>query len=88
MFILNCLNLKKYYDLPGPENWANIKKWSISTIKATILLGMCCTGAVLANSLHMGLKSAAVGVVAGSIVGNLINKTIEKFKIIETMLDQ
>ena len=55
-------------------------------MKATILIGMCCAGAILANSVHMGLKSAAVGVVAGSIAGNLINKAIEKFKIIEMML--
>lgn len=57
-------------------------------MKATILIGMCCTGAILANSVHLGLKSAAVGVVAGSIAGNLINKAIEKFKIIKMMLDQ
>lgn len=55
-------------------------------MKATILIGMCCAGAILANSVHMGLKSAAVGVVAGSIAGNVINKAIEKFKIIEMML--
>ena len=81
-FIAMSFDIKKYYGYSYTSKFENIKKWSAATIKATILIGMCSTGAIIANSFRVGILSMAIGGYGGSIMGNLINKAIVKLKIL------